>query len=355
MIKITGLNVDLPCFSLSDINLGIPENQFFVLLGPTGSGKTVLLEAIAGIETVSSGSVMINGLDVTDLPPEKRGICIVYQDSCLFPHLNVADNIRYGLRYRYKHEAKSGDRFGELVDLLKIGHILKRRPETLSGGEVQRAALARALITGPRVLLLDEPFSAIDQAFRSELQQLLKTLQQTSGITFIMVTHSFSEALSLGDRAAILQNGRIEQEGSLIDIFKKPRSPFVAQFVGVKNIYPANFSGLHAQVNGVTVRVGNEPGSGRGYIAIRPEDIILSRSKLDSSIRNSFGGKVRAVLDKGYTFEVDVQAGETVFRSLITRSALVELDIRTGQDVYISFKATAVHCFESALHDTIVH
>lgn len=345
MIRIAGLTVHLPGFSLTDITLGIPENQFFVLLGPTGSGKTVLLEAIAGIEKISSGSVKICGLDVTDLPPEKRGIGIVYQDSCLFPHLSVSDNIRYGLRYRHKHGAGNGRRFDELVDLLKIRHLLKRKPGTLSGGEIQRAALARALVTEPRVLLLDEPFSAIDQSFRAELQLLLKTLQRKSGVTFIMVTHSFSEALSLADRAAVLQNGRVEQDGSMMEIFQKPCSPYVAEFVGIKNIYPASFRGLHAEVNEYKIQMGDAAVSGHGYIAIRPEDIILSKSRLDSSIRNSFDGTVRSVLDRGYTFEVDVQAGGMLYRSLITRSALVELDIRPGQDICVSFKATAVHCF----------
>jgi len=345
MIRIAGLTVRLPGFSLTDITLGIPENQFFVLLGPTGSGKTVLLEAIAGIEKISSGSVRICGLDVTNLPPEKRGVGIVYQDSCLFPHLCVSDNIRYGLRYRRGNGAGNVQRSDELVDLLKISHLLKRKPATLSGGEIQRTALARALITGPRVLLLDEPFSAIDQSFRAELQQLLKTLQRKSGVTFIMVTHSFSEALSLADRAAVLQNGRVEQDGSIMDIFKKPRSAYVAEFVGIKNIYPANFRGLYAEVNDGMIRMGDEAASGHGYIAIRPEDIILSKSRLSSSIRNSFPGTVRSVFDRGYTFEVDVQAGETLYRSLITRSALVELDIRPGQDLFVSFKATAVHCF----------
>ncbi len=343
MIRIAKLNVVLPGFSLADIDLEIPENQFFVLLGPTGSGKTVLLEAIAGIEPVRSGSVRINGLDVTRMPPERRGIGIVYQDSCLFPHLNVSDNIRYGLRYGHGPETEG--RFDELVDLLKIRHLLARRPATLSGGEVQRIALARALITGPRVLLLDEPFSAIDQSFRSELQQLLKGLQRSSGVTFIMVTHSFSEALSLADRAAVMKNGRVVQEGSVSDIFTKPCSPFVAEFVGIKNIYPANFLGHRAMVNGMEIQLGNLRGDGQGFIAIRPEDIILSNTRLDSSIRNSFQGTVQSVFDRGYTFEINIRSGETNFRSLITRSALVDLDVRTGNPIMISFKATAVLSF----------
>jgi molybdate/tungstate transport system ATP-binding protein len=345
MIRIANLTVDLPGFSLTDINLNIPENQFFALLGPTGSGKTVLLETIAGIETISSGSVMINNLDITELPPEKRGIGIVYQDSCLFPHLNVSDNIRYGLRYLNKNKAQTDDRFAALVELLNIRHLLNRKPGNLSGGEVQRTALARALLPEPRVLLLDEPFSAIDQSFRSELQQLLKKLQHTSGVTFLMVTHSFSEALSLADCAAVMQNGRIEQSGSMMEIFKKPCSPFVANFVGMNNIYPAQFRGDFAEVNGIVIQMGNESSSEHGYIAIRPEDIVLSKSRIDSSIRNSFGGKVQSIIDRGYTFEINVQTDGMLIRSLITRSALIELEIKTGNDIFISFKAMAVHYF----------
>lgn len=345
MIKIRHLSVNLPGFSLSDINLGICENKFFALLGPTGSGKTVLLEAIAGLIRVSGGSIIINGRDVTALPAEKRGTCIMYQDCCLFPHLSVEKNITYGLSYHDFDVDESIKHFNLLVDELNIGHILKRKPRALSGGEIKRVALARALITRPRILLLDEPFSAIDPAFRSELQQLLKRLQQSSGVTFLMVTHNFAEALSLADSAAILQNGRVQQQGSMMDIFKKPCSAFVADFVGMKNVYPSQFDGSRAMVNGISVQMGEEPGSDHGYIAIRPEDIVLSKARLDSSIRNSFKGTVRSILDRGITFEVHVMVGDTAFRALVTRGALIELHLHEGEEIYMSFKGTAVHCF----------
>ncbi len=345
MIKIQHLTVDLPGFSLLDVNLAIRENRFFVLLGPTGSGKTVLLEAIAGLKRVTSGRVLIHDRDVTALPPEKRGIGIVYQDCSLFPHLTVTDNINYGLRYHGGETDDARMRFDSLVGVLNIGHLLKRKPGSLSGGELQRVALARALIIEPAVLLLDEPFSAIDPAFRVELQKLLKELQRSSGVTFIMVTHSFSEALSLADSAAIIQNGRIQQEGDMMEIFKKPCSAFVADFVGMKNIFPARFTGTLAEVNGMCIHLGIQPCTERGYIAIRPEDIVLSRSHLDSSIRNSFRGVVEAVTDRGFTFEVNVLSGDIVFRSLVTRGALIDLGIRDGNEIFISFKATAVHNF----------
>ncbi|MBN1532022.1 MAG: ABC transporter ATP-binding protein [Spirochaetes bacterium] len=347
MIRITGLEVNLPGFSLTDINLDIPENQFFALLGPTGSGKTVLLETIAGLQAISSGTIIINNLDITRLPPEKREIGIVYQNSCLFPHLNVSDNIRYGLRYRNTDKGKAGDRFDRLVDLLNIRHLLKRKPAHLSGGEVQRTALARALLPEPQILLLDEPFSAIDQSFRTELQQLLKKLQHSSNITFLMVTHSFSEALSLADCAAVMQNGKIKQSGSMMDIFKKPSSPFVANFVGMNNIYPAQFTGNFAEVNGIMIQMGYESHTDHGYIAIRPEDIVLSKSRIDSSIRNTFSGEIQSIIDRGYTFEIDVATEGILIRSLITRSALIDLGIKVGNTIFISFKAMAVHCFEA--------
>ena len=345
MIKVEHLTVELPGFCLSDINFNIRENQFFVLMGPTGSGKTVLLEAIAGLVKTSSGTVRINGRDITSLPPEERGIGIVYQDCCLFPHLSVMENIKYGLRYRRPDRIEADRRFKALIDLLNISYLLNRKPRNLSGGELQRAALARALVTEPGVLLLDEPFSAIDPAFRSEMQHLLKRLQKSSGVTFLMVTHSFSEALSLADSAAVLQDGRIQQEGSMMDIYKKPCSAFVADFVGMKNIYNAEFRGATALINGLSIQMGVEPGADRGYIAIRPEDIVLSRSHFDSSIRNSFAGIVQSIIDRGSTYEVQMLAGGTVFRSLITRGALIDLNIQTGEDIFISFKAMAVHHF----------
>ncbi len=345
MIKINNLNVALPGFLLSDINLNIRENNFFALLGPTGSGKTVLLEAIAGLIRARSGSIIINNKDITSLPPEKRDIGIVYQDCSLFPHLSVRENIRYGLRFNKTDTAVSEKRFSSLVDELNIGHLLQRKPEKLSGGEKQRTALARALITGPNVLLLDEPFSAIDRSFRSDLQQILKRLQKSSRVTFLMVTHSFSEALSLADCAAVLQEGMIRQQGAMMDIFKKPCSAFVADFVGMTNVFSANFHGSIADVNGLSFHMGASPESEYGYIAIRPEDIVLSKSHLDSSIRNSFVGTVQDIIDRGLTCEVHIVLKGVEFKSYITRGSLIDLNIHSGSDIFLSFKATAVHNF----------
>ena len=345
MIQIKDLSVTLPGFSICDVNLRIRKNDFFVLLGPSGAGKTVLLEAIAGLVKISSGAIRVNNQDVTGCMPEKRGIAIVYQDCCLFPHLTVRKNIEYGLHYHNKDAERSAALFKMLVEKLDIAHLVGRKPGSLSGGEKQRVAIARALMIEPAVLLLDEPLSAIDPHFRGELQRQLKRLHQSTKTTFVMVTHNFSEALSLATRAAIINRGRIEQDGDLLDIFKKPCSKFVADFVGMKNIFSSKFLGSRALVNGISIQTGQESSSGHGYIAIRPEDIVLSRAHLDSSIRNCFRGTVESIIDVGFNYDIHVTIGETDFRSLITRGALIDLKIREGDDIYLSFKATAVHYF----------
>ncbi len=347
MIEINGLNIKLGNFYLRKIDICIEENQFFVLLGPTGAGKSVLLEAIAGLIPVSSGKIMIRNRDITKLPPEKRGVGIVYQDHSLFPHLSVADNINYGLHFHKINKKNILRKYEHLTEQLNITKILDRHPQTLSGGERQRVALARALIIEPDILLLDEPLSAIDPAFRSELQNMLKELHKKTNTTFLMVTHNFPEALALAEKAAILNNGVIEQNGTIMDIFRKPCSAFVAGFVGMKNIFFAEFRGSKALIEGIELESGYKTPDSKGYIALRPEDIILSNKKVTStSIRNSFKGVVKRILDLGPSYEVDVMINNTLFKSLITNGAMLELNIREGNEIYASFKATAIHCFD---------
>ena len=249
MIRTENLSLRLGDFHLQDISLSIDKNRFFVLMGPTGAGKTVLLEALAGLVPIRGGRILINEKDVTRLPPERRGVGIVYQDYALFPHMSVRDNITYGLRYHRSSRTRAGQRFRELADLLDIEPLLDRTPGTLSGGELQRVALARALVVSPQVILLDEPLSALDPRFREEVRRALKRLHANSEVTFLMVTHDFTEALSLAERAAIMHNGRIEQEGSIQDIFQRPQTHFVADFVGMKNLFPATFAGTTALVS----------------------------------------------------------------------------------------------------------
>jgi molybdate/tungstate transport system ATP-binding protein len=280
MISVTGLSLRAGNFALRDISLEVENRGFFVLLGPTGAGKTLLLEAIAGLVPIESGSVRIDGRDLTSSPPEARGIGIVYQDCALFPHMSVRDNILYGIKFRKKSGANHGELFAQLTGDLDIANLLDRHPGTLSGGELQRVALARALMIEPGVLLLDEPLSALDPRFREEIRVMLKKLHRSTGCTFLMVTHDFAEALSLAGRAAVINNGRIEQQGTIQEIFQKPSSAFVADFVGMKNIFPVSVSGDSVMIGPLLIHADRPFHDGHGFIAIRPEDIVVSNGPL---------------------------------------------------------------------------
>jgi molybdate/tungstate transport system ATP-binding protein len=345
MIRVEALNIRLLEFHLRDINLAVEENEFFMLMGPTGAGKTVLLEAIAGLIPVGTGRIVIQGEDVTGLPSEKRGVGIVYQDHALFPHLNVLHNITYGLRFHGIHAEEGEKRLRRLTQLLNLDHLLGRLPLNLSGGEKQRVALARALIVRPRVLLLDEPLSALDPGFREEIRYALKRLHENTDTTFLMVTHDFAEALALADRGAVIDHGAIQQVGAIHDIFQKPASASVADFVGMKNLFEAEFQDRAAHVCGVTIRLDKTPENHHKYVAIRPEDISVARDLPPSGHGNTFSCRIAGITSQGFTYEVHVQAGELSLKALVTKKSLLDLGLREGRGVYVSFEPVSVHTF----------
>lgn len=345
MIQISNLCVSVGGFHLQDINLAIEKNGFFMIMGPSGAGKTVLLETIAGLVRPQRGRIRVADCDITDAPPEKRAIGIVYQDYALFPHLSVKENIRYGLNFQEIGKSAAEIRVRELLALLNLEHLQQRTPTTLSGGEQQRVAIARALAVTPRVLLLDEPLAALDPRLREEFRLQLKQLQQNSSATILMVTHDFTEALALGERGAVMHNGRIEQAGTLDDLFQRPHSRMVADFVGMKNIFSVNFSGETAQLHNLAIHLGREKSEDHGYIAIRPEDIVLTTSPFPSSMRNAFKGTIEQIISRGFYFEVLIRAGQARFCALVTRGALVEMELCAGKEMYLCFKSTAIHVF----------
>jgi len=343
MIRIEDLTLTVGEFSLREVKLEVPDGEFFVIIGPTGAGKTVLLESIAGLLKVRRGKILVDDREISVLPPEDRGVGIVYQDSSLFPHLTVRQNILYGLRYH--PNPAGGKEIEKLVSVLGLGELLDRFPINLSGGERQRAALARALAVRPSVLLLDEPLNALDPHFRGEIQLMLKNLHRQSGITFLMVTHNFNEALALAHRGAVINNGRIEQTGEIIRIFQEPASEFVARFVGIQNLFPAEFRGTRAMVRGAVIETNREQERENGFVTIRPEEIVLSREPIESSMRNSFPGRVIAIIPRGLSYEVKALCGDLALTALITRGAFQELAIAPDCFLYLSFKSAAVHTF----------
>jgi putative spermidine/putrescine transport system ATP-binding protein len=222
--------------AVDHVDLEVRDGEFFSMLGPSGSGKTTCLRMIAGFDRPTAGHIFLYGQDVSDLPPYERDVNTVFQDYALFPHMNVANNIAYGLMVKKVKKAERMRRAEEMLDLVRLPGFGRRKPSQLSGGQRQRVALARALINHPKVLLLDEPLGALDLKLRQQMQVELKAIQQRVGITFIFVTHDQEEALTMSDRIAVFNEGRIVQVGTPAEIYERPASPFVAGFVGTSNL-----------------------------------------------------------------------------------------------------------------------
>jgi molybdate/tungstate transport system ATP-binding protein len=348
MIRIENLSNDWKEFKINNINLQVEDSEYFVILGPSGSGKTMLLELIAGMWPLDSGKIYMDNKDITTLPPEKRGIGFVYQNYMLFPHKTVFENIAFGLKVRKVQDEEIKTRVEEMMDLLKISHLADRLPRTLSGGEQQRTALARALIIYPKILLMDEPLSALDRKTRDELMQELKEIHRKFDVTLVHVTHNFDEALMLADRIAIMRNGEISQVGTSTEIFRHPADKFVADFVGAENIIEGT-----AKKDGERLTIidtGNisiystEQKQGHVHITVRPEDIILSTQKVETSARNVFKGPIRGIIDTGALIKLTIDVGEPLV-VFLTRQSFLDMELNIGKSVWTYFKATAVHVF----------
>lgn len=348
MIEIKNLAVDLGIFLLQDINLSIEPGEYFIILGPTGAGKTILLESIAGLHPIKSGEIWLNGREVTKLEAEKRGIGFVYQDYALFPHLSVKGNLLFGLKQKRRSKGEMQLIVEWVTGLLGVSHLLERNPSTLSGGERQKVALARALSVSPQVLLLDEPLSALDPHAREGVQQELRQIHHRLKATIVHVTHDFEEAIALGDRIAVLGEGRILQIGTPEQIFRQPNSEFVARFALSRNIFAGEVRDAddgHATITieGMKLEVVTEL-RGKLHASLRPEDILISREPLRSSARNYLRGTTTHINDRGSTLYLTVST-PLDFICLLTRRSFEEMGLRVGEEVYITFKASAIHVF----------
>ena len=344
MLRAEGITKDWKDFHLRDITFEVKEGEHFIILGPSGAGKTVLLEIIAGVIEPDAGRVYLNGEDVTELPPEKRGLAYVPQNYALFPNMSVYDNIAFGLKVRKVPKPEIERKVGEVSRVLGIEHLLHRKPRTLSGGEQQRVALARALVVEPPLILLDEPFANLDVQTRAKLLAEMKRWRRELGFTALHVTHSFEEAISLGDRVGVMLDGRLVQVGRVKDVFSKPVSEEVARFLGFENIIEGIAEGRKLRVNGIEIELPVEA-KGRVRVGLRPEDIIISTGPIRSSARNEFKAVVESIEELGPLVRVRLSLGDIVLTAFITRSSLLELGIEKGKEVYVSFKASALHVF----------
>jgi spermidine/putrescine ABC transporter ATP-binding subunit len=285
--------------AVRDLTLAIPRGVFFSLLGPSGCGKTTTLRLIAGFEQPGAGAVFIRRTDVTAVPPYRRDFAMVFQNFALFPHLSVAANVAFGLRMRRIGGAERGDRVKEALALVKLAGYGERYPKQLSGGQQQRVALARAIVVRPAVLLLDEPLGALDKSLREDMQVELRQLQRQLGITTVFVTHDQEEALTLSDQVAVMRDGAVEQLGSPRALYERPRSEFVAGFLGASNFFDARVVGHGAvEIAGQRMNLAGDHGIGAALrIAVRPEKIALHRSSADRGLQ----ARIREIVYRGAT------------------------------------------------------
>jgi spermidine/putrescine transport system ATP-binding protein len=298
--------------AVAGINLDMPPGEFFSLLGPSGCGKTTTLRLIAGFERPDEGQILLDSVDMVQTPPHKRNVNTVFQNYALFPHLSVADNVGFGLRYKDVSKQEAKKLVSDALELVRLQGLERRRPSQLSGGQQQRVALARALVLNPSVLLLDEPLGALDAKLRKALQIELKALQEEVGITFIYVTHDQEEALTMSDRLAVMSNGRVEQVGTPSEVYEEPSTTYVADFLGVSNLMDAHAEGTDSQgrcrlqlgdFELVAVR-GDTDARGDVKIVIRPERLGLEET--GSTGENRIPGMVERVVYVGSIMQVIV-------------------------------------------------
>ncbi len=347
MISIRNLNIELGDFTLKDASLEIKEREYIVIVGPSGAGKTVLLESVAGLYPVRKGEIWLRGNNVTRLKPESRHVSIVYQDYSLFPHLSVEKNIIFGLRMRKADKKRIDKALSDMVDLFNISSLLHRKPATLSGGEQQKVALARALCVSPDVLLLDEPLSSLDPGTREEIETELRHVHKELDVTILHVTHNFEEAIALGDRIAVIGDGRIMQVGPPDEIFRRPNSEFVAGFAMSRNIFQGD--ALIGESGENTFRTGQavfriDKGLKGNRATIRPEDVMLSIDDNEDGRDNHFSGVINNINDRGSTMFVDIEIPPRI-TALITRHTCRKLGLQPGVKVNVCLEPEFIHIF----------
>jgi spermidine/putrescine transport system ATP-binding protein len=327
--------------AVSDINLQIKAGEFITLLGPSGCGKTTLLRMISGFETPTQGAILLEGEDVTHFPPYRRDVNQVFQSYALFPHMTVRENIGFGLRMKKVGKTEADERVRAVIEMVSLGGMEERKPGQLSGGQRQRVALARAIVCRPKVLLLDEPLSALDAKLRHAMQLELKRLQQKLGITFVFVTHDQEEALTMSDRIAVINKGRIEQLGDAAQIYHQPKTKFVANFIGQANIVEAEILSRDGDRAKVRLRGDIElsvnaqylsADAAKALISIRPEKIHLQRVRQPD---NCFEATVEEEVFKGATAQLLLKTASGLeLSAMVANESSTQESVRKGDKVF---------------------
>ncbi len=391
-LEVRDLHLDVGGFELTGMGLNAEKGDYVALTGPSGSGKSLLLETVIGFYAPKKGSIFLEGRDITALPPDKRQISIVYQDHMLFPHMDVFENIAYALRKKLRDKKQIESEVRQIARILGIDGLLHRKPTTLSGGEKQRAALARSLVVRPKLLLLDEPFSALDMRNRENMREVLKKAIREYRTTVLQVTHDFDDIWSLANRVVIIRQGEVMQEGDPESVFRQPSPDFVADFLGT-NVLKGKVRALEGKLTVLEIQGSNqsqisdqnqdqnhgqkeeqsqtqtqnfeiysadpaEPGE-EVSISIRPEEIILARGAVESSARNTVKGIVTGISKKEHLVLVEMEIGNSgsgnsaagnsgqgnsetgisELKAVVTPTSCELLDLGIGKEIYAVFKA----------------
>ncbi|MFC2134115.1 ABC transporter ATP-binding protein [Bacteroidota bacterium] len=343
MLKLDKISLQVGEFRLQEISFDVKKGDYLVILGLSGVGKSLLLEVIAGLQELSSGEIYLRGKKITNDTIQSRKISIVYQDVVLFPHLTVYENIAYPMKSN--GENKINEKVLRYAEQVGLADKLNRKPETLSGGEAQRAALARSLAAGSDIFLLDEPLASLDLKSRVELRALLRKLNR-SGITFIHITHEYEEALSLASKIGVMENGKLIDLDSPENIFKHPKSDFIAHFVGIRNCIKGNLqtnpdSDLKEfSTDRLKIYCLTDSDDGEAYLMIQSNEITISNTADQSSSRNHFKGVITDIAPAKLGYEVAVDIGHEVIVT-ISGDALKSLELKVGNEVFVNFKASS--------------
>jgi molybdate/tungstate transport system ATP-binding protein len=344
MLNLRHISKKMGEFHLIDINLEISEGTYYVLLGRSGSGKTQLLELIAGLNDPDAGEIWLDGENITRKKLQNRGIGLVFQDYAIFPNMTVFGNIAYSLHAGKVARASISEKVNKVAAELNISHLLKRSTHNLSGGELQRVALARTLITSPRLLLLDEPMASIDASLKDGIKRLLRRLNK-QGLTIIHVTHDYREALSLSSRVGVIHNGRIIQEGKPDEVFRKPVNKFVARYSGIRNFFRVKFindNGVWKAIseNNTLFTLKGSFSSGEGLLLLRSDEIKILTDAPSESYTNCLNGIVRDMLPSEYGMEITVDTGD-LFYVDISFEAFKQQPVKELSKVWITFSDEA--------------
>jgi spermidine/putrescine transport system ATP-binding protein len=333
--------------AVDTLNLDIFQGEFLTLLGPSGCGKTTVLRLIAGFESLDDGEIVMNGISLNGTPPNKRNVNTVFQSYALFPHMTIFDNIAFGLKMKQVGDAAIREQVGEALSIVKLGGLESRKPHQLSGGQQQRVAMARAIVNKPQVLLLDEPLSALDYRLRQEMEIELKRIHRKLNITFVFVTHDQEEAISMSDRIAVMNQGRIEQIGTPTQIYEEPENMFVARFVGEINIFEGKIVEIYngsatVDIHGLPFKVHNRKNFTQGQhvkVLLRPEDILVTRDEDEKPTLPSLGGVIDEVIYKGKTVDliISLDAGETIFATQFFNEDQEDVVFRHRQKIHVEW------------------